>query len=81
MLRNTNKFLFAILAFFLSLNVFGQDLVGMAEHEGKIYHDEKQEKSLAEQIDEDIQHHIMDSHYFDIMHDSETDTYYGFPFQ
>ncbi|MCK0206054.1 hypothetical protein [Ornithobacterium rhinotracheale] len=21
----------------------------------------------------------MDSHYFDIMHDSETDTYYGFP--
>ncbi|MCK0195248.1 F0F1 ATP synthase subunit A [Ornithobacterium rhinotracheale] len=79
MLRNTNKFLFAILAFFLSLNVFGQDLVGMAEHEGKIYHDEKQEKSLAEQIDEDIQHHIMDSHYFDIMHDSETDTYYGFP--
>ncbi|MCK0200138.1 F0F1 ATP synthase subunit A [Ornithobacterium rhinotracheale] len=79
MLRNTNKFLFAILAFFLSLNVSGQDLVGMAEHEGKIYHDEKQEKSLAEQIDEDIQHHIMDSHYFDIMHDSETDTYYGFP--
>lgn len=79
MLRNTHKSLLACLAFFISLNVFGQDLVGVAEQEGNAHHDESQEVSIAEEIDQDIQHHIMDSHYFDVAHDKKTDTYYGFP--
>lgn len=36
-------------------------------------------KSLENEIQEDIEHHLADSHYFDIAHDKKTHTYYGFP--
>lgn len=39
----------------------------------------KKEGSLKEEIKEDINHHLLDSHYFDITHDKKTHTYYGFP--
>ncbi|MBV7440195.1 F0F1 ATP synthase subunit A [Weeksellaceae bacterium TAE3-ERU29] len=80
MLKSSNRFLFLLIVSFFSLSLYGQEVLGdVAEREGDEHHDLKEEVSLKDEIKKDIHHHLLDSHYFDILHDSETDTHYGFP--
>ena len=80
MLKGSNRLLFLLIVSFFSLSLYGQEVLGdVAEREGKEYHDVKEEESLKSEIKSDIDHHLLDSHYFDILHDSEKDIYYGFP--
>lgn len=88
MLRNSNKFLFMWVMLLLSITTMGQEHLGdlnggeavtaVAEEEGAKHGDLSEELSIKDQIKENINHHLLDSYYFDVSHDEEADVYYGF---
>lgn len=72
-------------ALIILLILFSTNIYGQSHHQGTTpAHDSPADlsivdkKSLREEIKEEIQHHLLDSHYFDIAHDKETHEHYGF---
>lgn len=79
MLKGSIKFLFVGFMMFLSSILVGQNLESEGAHEGLDAVGLQGELSTRDKIKENIQHHLLDSHYFDVAHDEETHKYYGFP--
>lgn len=69
------------LPFFLAAFLLIAPMLSIANdtHEEHDKHAEPAEKSLKEEIKEDIQHHLIDTHDFHLFTDKTTGKHYGFP--